>query len=177
MIYVRGAMVWLSIDAGKRKIEGSSDMKRIIYLAALAAATAGPSTIALTQAPAAPPTVVESVTALFEAASRGETAPLERAIADPATSETIRVLLRARLAAGRFDPQPAREPALMRLAAAGADPALRRAALTVITSAAFASGDYAAAAHSGRLLAAALTVAGETEQAAGTDVPGGWPKC
>jgi len=111
----------------------------------------------------------DQVTALFEAANRGEAAPLERAIADPATDATVRNLLRARLAAGRFDAAVARDPELQRLAAAGSDPALRRAALTIITAAAFANGDYAEAARAGRPLAEALAAAGEAQQAAGTE--------
>jgi predicted aspartyl protease len=105
--------------------------------------------------------------ALFEAANRGEIAPLVQAIADPATSADVRALLRARLALGRFDAAGARGPVVARLAASS-DPALRRAALTLLSTAAFASGDFAEAARTGRQLVALLRAAGDP-QADGVD--------
>ena len=106
--------------------------------------------------------------ALIDAAERGDTAPLERALSDPATSPALRILLRAELAATRLDPEAGRDQALRRLAE-GRDPALRRNALRIITSAAFAQGDYAEAARSGRILAEALAAAGLAEEAAATE--------
>lgn len=119
-------------------------------------------------APAAAPGVTQTaaaldVDALFEDASRGELAPIERALARPLPADTA-ALLRAALAAARYDPAAAAEPALARLAA-GRDPALRRAALSVLTSAAFANGDYAEGARAGRLLEAALREGGQTVEA------------
>lgn len=135
--------------------------------AALGTPVAAQAPQATTQRPAGD--MAADVTALFEAANRGEGAALERAVADPATDATVRMLLRARLAAGRFDPAVVRDPALQRLAAEGGDVALRRAALSIITASAFANGDYAEAARAGRPLAEALAAAGETEQAEGTE--------
>ncbi|HYD13746.1 MAG TPA: pepsin/retropepsin-like aspartic protease family protein [Allosphingosinicella sp.] len=119
------------------------------------------------QAAPAPARPADPLDALFEAAGRGETAGLERALADPATGRDRRALLRAALAASRLDPAAAREPALRRLAA-GRDPALRRAALRIMTSSAFATGDYAEAARAGRLLAEALSAAGDAHGAEAT---------
>jgi predicted aspartyl protease len=116
---------------------------------------------------AAPAEAAHPLTALFEAAGRGEAAPLERAIADPATPADVRTLLRARLAVGRFDAAPAGDAAIVRLAQSP-DPALRRAALTIISTAAFAAGDYAAATGSGRDLVAMLRATGD-DQADGAD--------
>ena len=110
------------------------------FLIALLAGATAPAAIATAQAPA-PAAAASPVTALFEAANRGEVAVLERAIADPATGADVRALLRARLAAGRLDRQAGRDPALARIARSASDPALRRAALMVITSAAFSSGE------------------------------------
>lgn len=133
-----------------------------------APATAQAQTHAAPAPAHAPAAAASPVDALMEAAARGETAPLERALADRATSPDLRALLRAALAAGRFDPAAVRDPALRRLAA-GRDPALRRAALGILTSASFAAGDYAETARAGRLLTEALNAAGMAEEAAGTE--------
>lgn len=124
-----------------------------------AAATAAQAQ-AQAQAPASP-----DVDALLEGVARGELAPVDRALAGPLPADTA-ALLRAARAATRYDPAATAEPALARLAA-GRDPALRRAALTVLTGAAFASGDYAGAARSGRQLEEALRTAGRTHEAEG----------
>ena len=105
---------------------------------------------------------------LLDAAARGETGPLERALAAPGTSPALRTLLRGQLAASRLDPAAGRDPALRRLAE-GNDPVLKRGALRVITSAAFAQGDYAEAARAGRRLAEAQAAAGAAEDAAATE--------
>lgn len=121
-------------------------------------------------APAPAPAVTrptDPLDALFEAAGRGETAVLERALADPAAGADHRVLLRAALAAGRLDPAAGRDPALRRLAA-GRDPVLRRTALRILTASAFAQGDYAEASRAGRLLAEALAQAGDATGAEAT---------
>lgn len=134
-------------------------MKTLAFgLALLTGAVAHHAPLAAQPAVQAP--VAHPLTALFEAASRGEAAPIEQAIASPATSAEMRALLRARLAVGRFDAAPARDPAIARLAQSS-EPALRRAALTLLSTAAFVAGDYAAAARSGRELAAALRAAGD----------------
>lgn len=117
--------------------------------------------------PAAQAAAEHPLTALFEAASRGEVAPLEQAVTDPATSADIRTLLHARLAMGRFDTVPAGGPAVVRLMQSS-DPALRRAALTLLSTAAFVGEDYAAAARSGGELVAMLRAAGD-EGADGAD--------
>jgi predicted aspartyl protease len=77
-------------------------------------------------------------------------------------------LLRARLAAARYDPAVARDPALARLALSGDRP-LRDAALSILTSASFAGGDYRAAETWGRRLAQAQAARGDAEGAAGTE--------
>ncbi len=104
--------------------------------------------------------------ALFEAAGRGETAALERALADPATGADRRALLRAALALGRLDAAAGSDPAVRRLAGSR-DPALRRGALRILAIGAFTRGDYAEAARSGRLLDEALAAAGDREGAEG----------
>ena len=117
---------------------------------------------------ASPARVADPVDSLLDAAARGETAPLEQALADPATGPALRTLLRAQLAATRLDPAAGRDPALRRLATGG-DPVLKRGALRVITGSAFAHGDYAEAARAGRLLAEAQAAAGAAEDAAATE--------
>lgn len=99
---------------------------------------------------------------VFAATSRGDIAPLRRALAG--AEGDAAVILRAELAAARLDPAAADDPALRRIAA-GADPALRRAALAVIAPVAFVNGDYAEAMRAGRELEALLSAAGEAEQA------------
>ncbi|HTU11715.1 MAG TPA: retropepsin-like aspartic protease [Allosphingosinicella sp.] len=116
----------------------------------------------------APVPAAGPVDSLFVPAARGETAPLERALADPATSPALRVLATAELAASRRDPAAGREPALRRLAEGG-DPVLSRAALQIITRTAFARGDYAEAERSARRLAEGLAAAGAAEEAAATE--------
>lgn len=135
-----------------------------------AVAEAQPAAAQAQAAPAhaAPARAAGPVDALIDAAARGETAPLVRAIADPATAPDLRALLRAALGAGRLDPAVLRDPAVRRLAA-GSDPALRRAALGILTSSAFAQGDYAEAARSGRAFGEALTGAGMAEEASATE--------
>src|SRR5689334_8131659 len=86
----------------------------MLSLLALSALLLAPQPARAQAAPAAAPSPVGE---LMEAALRGETAPLERAIADPATSADLRGLLRAALAAGRLDPAAARDPVVRRLAA------------------------------------------------------------
>lgn len=102
--------------------------------------------------------------ALFEAAGRGDVGPVARALAAPASPE-VRALLEARLALARLTPGLAADPQLRALSESG-DPAIRRAALAMLTQAAFADGDYEGAARFGRALATALTVAGRAEEAA-----------
>ena len=122
---------------------------------------------AVSAAPAAQPASAgPDIDALFEAMARGELAPAERALARPLPAD-VAALLRAAVAAARYDRTATAEPALARLAA-GPDPALRRAALSVLTGSAFAYGDYAAAARSGRLLEEALRAAGRAREAEGT---------
>jgi predicted aspartyl protease len=132
-----------------------------------ASAAQAPPTPAQPRAPAAAP--ASPVDALFEASGRGEVTGLERALADPATGAELRVLLRAALAASQLDPAAGTGPALRRLTAEGIDPALRRAALGIVTGTAFANGDYAEAARSGRLLAELLAARGQAEDAAATE--------
>ncbi len=120
------------------------------------------------QSRAAPAPAANPVDALFDAAARGETAPLERALAEPGTDADLRALLRAALAATRLDPAAGRDPALRRLAE-GRDPVLRRAALRILTETAFAQGDYAEAARSGRQLAEGLAAAGMAGEAAAAE--------
>jgi predicted aspartyl protease len=105
-----------------------------------------------------------SIEALFEAAGRGDIAPMSRALATTTNME-VRALLNARLAAARLDPNITNDELVRRLAASG-HPALRRAALSVLTDAAFADGDYASAARFAKALEAALAAGGETEQVA-----------
>lgn len=137
-------------------------MKRIGLLIVLLAGAAMSAAPAAAQTPAGQAQAAHPVSALFEAAGRGEAAPLEQAIADPATSADVRALLRARLAAGRFDVAGARDPAVARLARSS-DPALRRAALSILSMAAFAAGDFAEAARSGGQLVELMRAAGDQE--------------
>ena len=120
---------------------------------------------------AAPEQLRPPLDSLFEAADRGELAPVAEALETTRDADS-RTLLRARLAAARFDSSAGRDPALARLAS-GDDPAERRAALTVMASTAFAGGDYAEAARTARLLEQALTEAGEAEAAAAAGRTGG----
>ncbi|WP_129790925.1 aspartyl protease family protein [Sphingosinicella sp. CPCC 101087] len=102
---------------------------------------------------------------LFEDADRGNLAPAQAALAGEQPPE-VRALIRARLAAARLDPGAAEDPIVRRIAAdAAADPAQRRAALAILTSAAFASGDYAEAAIAGAQLEQALADAGLNRRA------------
>lgn len=114
------------------------------------------------------PAAEDPLDALLDAASRGETAPLERALADPGTNADHRTLLRAALAAGRLDPAVPRDPALRRLTGAR-DPRLRRAALRILAGSAFAHGDYAEAERAGRRLAEAYRQSGDDAAAAASD--------
>ena len=144
-------------------------MGRLGWVAAGLLASAGMTAVlpvpaaAATTAQAAPAS--PDVDALLEGVSRGELAPVDRALAGPLPADTA-ALLRAARAATRYDATATAAPALARLAAGG-DPALRRAALTVLTSAAFANGDYVGAARSGRQLEEALRAYGKTHEAEG----------
>jgi predicted aspartyl protease len=128
---------------------------------------AGPGAAQAQHAPAAAsvqaPTPLE---AAFEAAERGDLAAVERMLRTADGDSAI--LLRARLAASRYDFALLRAPALARLAEAG-DRKLRAAALAILTSASFASGDYRAAEGWGRRLAEAQQAAGGAERAAETE--------
>jgi hypothetical protein len=119
------------------------------------------SPAALAQAPASP----SAIEAAFEAADRGDLGPAERALSTAQGDEAA--LLRARLAAARFDPAVARDPVLARLAESS-DRALRDAALSILTSASFAAGDYRAAETWGRRLAQAQIARGDSGGAAET---------
>ncbi|HEV7658923.1 MAG TPA: retropepsin-like aspartic protease [Allosphingosinicella sp.] len=120
------------------------------------------SPAARAQAPASPP----ALQAAIEAADRGDLGPAERALS--AAEGDAAILLRARLAAARFDPAVARDPALARLAKTG-EGVLRDAALSILMSASFASGDYRAAEAWGRRLAQAQIARGDAEGAAETE--------
>jgi hypothetical protein len=130
-----------------------------IFLAALLALS--PAARAQAQAPPAP----SAIEAAFEAADRGDLGPAERALG--AAVGDAAALLRSRLAAARYDPAVARDPALARLALSG-DGALRDAALSILASASFAGGDYRAAESWGRRLAQAQAARGDAEGAAAT---------
>lgn len=143
-------------------------MGRLGWIAAGLLAGAGmtamlPVPAAAAIAPQATAPAALDVDALFEGFARGDMAPIEQALAGPLPADTA-ALLRAARAAARYDAAATAEPALARLAA-GRDPALRRAALSLLTGAAFAGGDYAAAARSGRQLEAALRADGKTHEA------------
>jgi predicted aspartyl protease len=137
-------------------------MTRIFSLSLVLAALLALAPGALAQPQAAAP----AIEAAFEAAERGDLGPAELALrtarGDSAT------LLRARLAAARYDPAVALDPALVRLAGS-ADRRVRDAALAILTSASFAAGDYRAAEAWGRALAQAQQAAGDAEGAAGTE--------
>lgn len=102
---------------------------------------------------------------LFEAADRGEIAAVAEA-ARTAPDADVRALLSARLAAARDDLDTARSDALRRLAAEGNDPSLRRAALSVLSTDAFARGDYAEAARVTILLEPLVAATGDTGELA-----------
>ena len=102
--------------------------------------------------------------AMFEAADRGDLAPIEAALARTNDAD-LRALLTARLADARFDSAADDDPVVARLAAGSADPVRRRAALSILTSAAFRDGRYGEAARFAGELQRSLTAAGETERA------------
>lgn len=147
-------------------------MGKFGWLAAGLLASAGATTIlplpaaaAQAHAPTHAQAATPDVEALLEAVERGESAPVDGALAGPLPADTA-ALLRAARASMHYDAAASADPALARLAA-GQDPALRRAALSVLTSAGFATGDYAGAARSGRQLEEALRAAGRTQEADG----------
>ena len=136
--------------------------KTILVVSGLVLAASGRAQPAPVQpAPANP------VDVLVESAARGDFAPTARAL-EQAQDPDLRAVLRAQLAAARFEGTVLNDPALTRLAA-GEDPVLRRAALSVLTSAAFVQADFAAAARFGRQLAEALAASGDTEFATETE--------
>jgi hypothetical protein len=102
---------------------------------------------------------------LFEAADRGEIAAVVAA-ARTAPDADVRALLAARLAAARDDLGGARSDAVRRLAAEGGEPPLRRSALSILSTNAFASGDYAEAARVTLLLEPLVAATGDTEELA-----------
>jgi predicted aspartyl protease len=102
---------------------------------------------------------------LFLAAGRGELAPLERALASE-QDPNRRLLIGARIAASRGGTEAA-SLARLRAIAAGADPAQRRAALSILMTEALSTGAYADAARDGRALAAALDASSDEELRAG----------
>lgn len=104
-----------------------------------------------------------------EASERGDVAALRAAHAGE-TDPDARTLLELRLAAMRMDPGLAADPRLARLAATEAPADIRRGALAILSSALFATGDYADAARSGRALHALQLAAGEAEDAAATEL-------
>ena len=130
---------------------------RIFVLAFGLLALAGPS-------PATPPATLDG---LFEAASRGDMAALTHA-AQSARDPELRVLLEARLAVARYDAARATNPTVRALAAGG-EPDRRRAALAILSMSAYASGNFAEAASTGRSLADAQAAAGNSESAAATE--------
>ena len=144
-------------------------MGRMGWIAAGLLAGAGMTTAlpagAATMAAQAAPAAGVDVNDLLEAVARGELAPVDRALAGPLPADTA-ALLRAARAATRYDFAATADPALARLAS-GQDPALRRAALTVLTGASFANGDYAGAARAGGQLEDALRAAGKIHDAEG----------
>ena len=128
----------------------------------------GPAPVAQAVPAAPPPRAMGPLDAIFDAAGRGEMAPLQRALADRTTRPEVRVLLNAGLAASRNDPAAGRDPALRRMAEGG-DSALRRVALRILTGTTFAQGEYEEAARYGRILAEAQAVAGEAAEASATE--------
>lgn len=111
-----------------------------------------------------PPAHAEAASALdlaFEAAERGDLAPLRRLL--PGARGDAAVLIRGRLAIARLDPAPA-DPALARIAA-GTDPKARAESLAILIADAFIRGVYPAAARWGRALAAAQAALGRAREA------------
>jgi len=133
-------------------------MRKMAWAVAAAMLAAGNVQARAQHAVAAAPAGPATIATLFEGAERGEIGPLERALANARGDEAV--LLRARIAAARFDRQAARDPALARIAERGA-PAEREAALAIVAGAGFANGDYRAAASAGRRLAEAQAVRGD----------------
>jgi predicted aspartyl protease len=108
-----------------------------------------------------------SLEAAMEAAERGDPAPAEQALQALGAGDEA-VLLRGRLAAAGYQGTPHRDPELARIALHG-PPGQRRAALTIISSAAFAAGDYRIAASAAGRLAAQLRAEGNAEGADGAE--------
>ena len=154
---------------GKPESKGGIGMRKIgLIAAALAAGIAlwAPPVLAQHELPppaaAAPPAPARTPTPLeaaMDAADRGELGPLQRMAAG--ARGDLAAVIRGRLALARLDPAPA-DAALARIAA-GRDPALRAAALSVFTADAFLRGAYAEAARWGRALEAADTARGDAE--------------
>ena len=145
-------------------------MGRLNWIAAGLLASAGmtilpvPAAAATMSVQAAAPARPD-VDALLEGVSRGEMAPIDQALAGPLPADTA-ALLRAARRAASYDATVTADPALARLAA-GQDPVLRRAALSLLTAAAFANSDYARAASAGRQLEEALRAGGKLREAEG----------
>ena len=142
-------------------------MRRLPFLIAAAAALASPALAQRQPAATAQAQAAEReapLDALLKASARGETAPLVRAL-QAERDPDVRTLLQARLAAMRLGEDALADPRLRRLAAAGTDPVLRRAALAIIASVAFTRGDYAEAVQAGRPLLALQRAAGDARQA------------
>lgn len=119
-------------------------------------------------APAPRPASATPLETALQAAERGDLAPAERLL--QTAQGDLAAVLRALLAAARYDFAMLRgpEPALERIARE-AEPPLAAAALSILTSASFAMGDYGAAASWGLRLARIQRDAGDAEGAAATE--------
>src|SRR6185369_2685802 len=140
-----GLLAGLALGAGPARAQGHESM-----------ASPAPAQHAAPTAPARAATPLE---AAFDAADMGDLGPLQRML--PAARGDLAVVISGRLAASRLQPAAA-PPALARIAA-GRDPALRAAALAILTSDAFLRGTWQEAARWGRAL-------GEARRALGDDV-------
>lgn len=142
-------------------------MKFVTLKLAAALIALGPPNILLAQAqPAGSAAAAAPLPAWLEAAERGEMEPLREALRNSRDADE-RLLLEAELAASRGE-MVHRRPELARLTA-GPDAQKARAALTIISSGAFAHNDYAAAAPAAQALAAQLRAAGDAQEAESVD--------
>ena len=143
-------------------------MRRLSLFLAAAAMPAAPVAVQPLPAPdASAPAAASSLPALAEAAARGETEPLLRALRTERDAEA-RALIQAWLHGMQLGGGLTVNPELRRLAAEGIAPAKRMAALTIIAAAAFTDGDYAEAARVGRTLEQLQKAAGQAQEAGET---------
>jgi Aspartyl protease len=159
---------WLSIKAARAFRKGECEMRLSRLLLLLSLPLWLPDmALAQAAAPARALPAAARLESLLQVANSGDAAALARALESERDGD-VRTLLQVQLAAMRLDRAVLADARLRRLAASSPVPSLRRAALSILTSAAFAQGRYADAARTGAALLQLQRAAGETERAADT---------